>query len=145
MGANSRATAYTPHPCSEPGLTKCEGTTCGDNAAGERYDGTCDKDGCDYNNYRMGALNFYGKGAGFDVDTTKPLTVVTQFITSDGTDAGDLSEIKRFYVQGGKVIENSESTILGTGAGNSVTDAFCGAQKTAFGDLNDFDRKGGLK
>merc|ERR1711957_1110963 len=39
--ANRRSTAYTPHPCSEPGLTKCEGTTCGDNAGGERYSGGC--------------------------------------------------------------------------------------------------------
>jgi len=143
--ANRRATAYTPHACSKPGLTKCEGKICGDNAADERYDGICDKDGCDYNNFRLGAENFYGYGAGFDVDTSQPVTVVTQFVTSDGTDTGDLSEIKRLYVQGGKVIENSVATISGTAAGNSITDDFCGQMKDAFGDLNDFQLKGGLK
>ena len=35
------------------------------------------------------------------------MTVVTQFITSDGTDNGDLVEIRRLYVQDGKVIDNS--------------------------------------
>jgi cellulose 1,4-beta-cellobiosidase len=36
------------------------------------------------------------------------MTVVTQFITTDGTDNGDLKEVKRFYVQNGRVIENSK-------------------------------------
>jgi len=143
--ANRKATAYTPHPCAAPGLTKCEGTTCGDNDSNERYDGICDKDGCDYNNYRMGAHQFYGQGSNFEVDTNKPLTVVTQFLTTDGTDTGDLAEIRRFYVQDGRVIPNSAATILGPSAGNSVTDDLCAAQKTAFGDINDFERKGGLK
>eukprot|EP00932_Pfiesteria_piscicida_P010277 SRR837773.21176.p2 GENE.SRR837773.21176~~SRR837773.21176.p2 ORF type:complete len:483 (-),score=214.07 SRR837773.21176:75-1484(-) len=143
--ANSRATAYTPHPCAEPGLTKCEGTACGDNDKDERYEGICDKDGCDYNSHRLGALNFYGHGSDYALDTSKPMTVVTQFLTHDGTDSGDLSEIKRFFVQDGKVVENSEATLMGAGAGNSVTDAFCGKQKEAFGDLNDFQAKGGLK
>ena len=74
------------------------------------------------------------------VDTKSKLTVVTQFITGDG---GDLSAIKRFYVQGGKVIPNSESTIAGT-SGNEVDTAYCAAQKTAFGDQDDFSKKGGL-
>jgi len=143
--ANSRATAYTPHPCSQPGFTKCEGTTCGDNAAGERYLGMCDKDGCDYNNYRMGDTSFFGKGQDFTVDSSKPLTIVTQFLTHDGTDTGDLSEIKRFYVQDGKVIRNSEATILGPNAGNSITDELCSKQKAKFGDLDHFAAKGALK
>jgi cellulose 1,4-beta-cellobiosidase len=143
--ANSKATAYTPHPCSKPGLTKCEGITCGDNDADQRYDGICDKDGCDYNNYRLGEHNFYGPGRGFDVDTSRPFTVVTQFLTDDGTDTGALSEIKRFYVQDGRRIDNSAATVLGASAGDSVTDALCVAQKEKFSDLNDFSKKGGLE
>lgn len=143
--ANSRATAFTPHPCSRPGLTKCDGVMCGDNKKGQRYDGICDKDGCDYNSYRMGDADFYGAGADFKVDTTKPLTIVTQFLTTDGTDTGDLSEIRRLYVQDGKVVPNSEATILGGKGGNSITDAFCSKQKKKFGDIDDFTRKGGLK
>jgi len=143
--ANSMATAYTPHPCSSPGLTKCDGAACGDNDKNERYNGLCDKDGCDYNSYRMGNFSFYGHGSGFTVDTTRPIKVVTQFLTHDGTDTGDLSEIRRFYVQDGKVIENSYATILGPTAGNSVTDDLCRQQKQKFGDINDFAAKGGLR
>jgi len=143
--ANSRATAFTAHPCSEAGLTKCAGVECGDNAKGERYMGICDKDGCDYNSFRMGDANFYGAGAKFAVDTTRPFTVVTQFLTTDGTDTGDLSEVKRFYVQNGKVVPNSEATVLGGAGMNSITDGFCSAQKGKFGDLNDFAAKGALK
>eukprot|EP00429_Kryptoperidinium_foliaceum_P129589 CAMPEP_0176272884 /NCGR_PEP_ID=MMETSP0121_2-20121125/45940_1 /TAXON_ID=160619 /ORGANISM="Kryptoperidinium foliaceum, Strain CCMP 1326" /LENGTH=187 /DNA_ID=CAMNT_0017613063 /DNA_START=16 /DNA_END=576 /DNA_ORIENTATION=+ len=139
------ATAFTPHVCSKAGLTKCEGSECGDNDAGERYLGICDKDGCDYNNYRMGEQSFYGTGPSFDVDSSRPFSIVTQFITSDNTDAGDLVEIKRFYVQDGKVVPNSEASILGPQGGNSVTDDFCEKQKSKFGDLNDFAAKGGMK
>jgi cellulose 1,4-beta-cellobiosidase len=89
----------------------------------------------------MGDTTFYG--AGLTVDTSKVFTVVTQFITNDGSTTGTLSEIRRFYVQGGKVIPNSMSKITGV-TGNSITDSFCAAQKTAFGDTNEFAVKGGL-
>merc|ERR1712187_874143 len=92
----------------------------------------------------MGAQHHYGAGPGFEVDTTRPITVVTQFLTTDGTDTGDLAEIRRFYVQGGKVIAHANSSILGA-SGNSITDEFCSAQKIAFGDPDDHKAKGGLK
>lgn len=131
----------TPHPCSVDGQTRCEnGTACGDGDA--RSQGFCDKSGCDFNSYRMGDLTFYG--AGDTVDTTKPFTIVTQFITADGTNTGTLSEIKRFYVQGGKTIPNSMSNIAGVDPTNSITEDFCDQQKTAFNDTNDFKAKGGL-
>ena len=53
----------------------------------------------------MGDQSFYGTSK--TVDTSKPFTVVTQFVTADGTDSGALSQINRFYVQGGKTIPNS--------------------------------------
>lgn len=154
--ANKMAEAYTPHPCKITGQQRCEGLDCGDNAdmrnhkalqgpAGHRYDGVCDKDGCDFNGFRMGVKDFFGEGSSFAVDTSKPFTVVTQFITSDGTDSGDLVEIRRSFRQGGKLIPNPKASILGKDGQNSVSDAFCGAQKTAFGDPNDFGKKGGLK
>ena len=89
----------------------------------------------------MGDTSFYGPG--LTVDTTQPFTIVTQFLTSDNTSTGTLSEIRRLYVQNGKVIQNSQSTVAGV-TGNSITDAYCTAQKTAFGDTNDFASKGGL-
>ncbi|KAK4961763.1 hypothetical protein LTR10_002254 [Elasticomyces elasticus] len=133
--ANSQAAAYTPHPCSPEGYSVCD-------SAAECGGGICDKAGCDFNSYRQGNTTFYGPGG--TVDTNKVMTVVTQFITSDGTSSGDLTEIKRFYVQGGKVYANSASDIAGV-SGNSITSAFCKAQKSVFGDSDTFSAKGGLK
>ena len=92
---------------------RCEGTECGDNWSDERYDGICDKDGCDFNSWRLGDQSFFGPGADFAVNTEKPMTVVTQFITNDGTDTGDLVEIRRLYVQDGEIIQNSFADIPG--------------------------------
>lgn len=136
--ANKISAAYTPHPCSVDQQTRCTGTDCG---IGARYSSMCDADGCDFNSYRMGDTSFYG--AGLMVDTNRVFTVVTQFITSDGTSSGTLNEIRRFYVQNGKVVPNSLSKISGV-KGNSITESFCAAQKTAFGDTNQFAAKGGL-
>jgi len=144
--ANSMATAYTPHTCSVEKLYRCEGIECGDNAAGQRYDGVCDKDGCDINPYRMGNTDFYGRGEEYPVNTLKPMTVVTQFLTTDGTDSGDLSEIRRFYVQDGNVVHSPPSTILGPGKDtDSITDQFCDDKKDLFGDVKDYQEHGGMK
>jgi cellulose 1,4-beta-cellobiosidase len=91
----------------------------------------------------MGDKTFLGKG--LTVDTSKPFTVVTQFFTSDNTSTGTLSEIRRIYVQGGKVIQNSAANVPGVDPVNSITDNFCTQQKTAFGDTNVFAQHGGLK
>ncbi|KAI8813110.1 cellulase [Cladochytrium replicatum] len=140
--ANKISSAYTPHPCNKPGLTACTTSTdCG--SGSNRYNGICDKDGCDFNSYRQGNKTFYGPGMG--VDTTKPFTIVTQFVTTDGTDSGDLADIRRFYIQGGKVIANSASTFPELSGANSITTNYCTAQKTLFGDTNSFASRGGLK
>ena len=138
--ANSIGAAYTPHPCAATGISPCSASA-GTCEQPSRYASVCDPDGCDFNAYRMGNTGFYGPGK--TVDTTSKFTVVTQFITSDGTATGNLVEIKRWYVQNGVVIPNSQSTVSGV-TGNSITDAYCTAQKTAFGDNNQFSAKGGL-
>jgi len=146
--ANVAGNAFTNHPCDEKivGAYRCEGTECGDNASDERYDGVCDKDGCDFNPWRMGDKTFYGEGSDFTIDTTKPLTYITQFITHDGTDTGDLVEIRRVWVQDGQVIENTLSSTPGTTQDwDSVNDQMCAEFKTAFEDMDDHGEKGGLK
>ncbi|KAF7299094.1 Glucanase [Mycena indigotica] len=140
--ANQYGSAYTPHPCSVTKQTACTGLDCG--SGSDRYNGICDKDGCDFNSWRMGNQQFLGSGSGFTIDTTKPITVVTQFISSNGGSSGSLSEIRRVYVQNGKVIANSNSNIAGVTTSNSITDSFCTQQKTAFGDTNSFSARGGL-
>ncbi|KAK7028777.1 glucanase [Favolaschia claudopus] len=130
--ANSVSAAFTPHPCTTQGQSTCTGTSC---SQPNSTQGTCDQAGCDFNSYRMGNTAFYGPGK--TVNTQQKFTVVTQFI------GNPINQIKRFYVQNGKVISNSNSTISGV-SGNSITDSFCAAQKTAFGDSNTFSQKGGL-
>ena len=82
--ANSLATVYTTHPC---------------------QNGQCDPYGCGFNAYSRGSKNFYGRGTSFEVDTTQKFTVVTRFVTVDGTDTGDIKEIQRFYIQNGRTIQ----------------------------------------
>ena len=119
--ANSQSQAYTLHPCSTEKPERCEDpVTCG-GAPDHRYDGVCDKDGCDFATYRFGDHKFYGMGEGFTVDTSRKFTVVTQFITHDGTDNGDVVEVKRKYVQDGKVIDTPKVSIAGKEF-DSITD-----------------------
>ncbi|KAK3314276.1 cellulose 1,4-beta-cellobiosidase, partial [Apodospora peruviana] len=135
--ANSISTAFTPHPCKNAAQHSCKGDDCGGTYSATRFAGDCDPDGCDFNPYRMGNHDFYG--AGKTVDTTKKITVVTQFKGSGST----LSEIKQFYVQGGKRIDAPNSTWPGL-EGNSLTPAFCKTQKTVFGDQDRFNDMGGF-
>merc|ERR1712160_46614 len=88
--ANKMATAYTMHSCS-PG----------------------DKNGCDIQPHRLGTHNFFGPGSDFQIDSTKPVTVTTQFITNDGTDYGKLVEVKQIYQQDGKTTEHPSYTVNG--------------------------------
>ncbi|KAG1692758.1 hypothetical protein DVH05_024373 [Phytophthora capsici] len=145
--ANSISNAYTTHPCSTSntgGSYRCESATeCGA-GSDHRYDGLCDKDGCDFNPYRMGNKTFFGPGSDFTIDTTKAFTVVTRFITDDNTAEGTLTDIKRFYVQNGETYEMPYSTFSAIKDMNSLTDTQCSAAKKLFGDEDDHKAKGGL-
>ncbi|TVY31989.1 putative 1,4-beta-D-glucan cellobiohydrolase B, partial [Lachnellula subtilissima] len=136
--ANSAATAFTPHPCNITGVYACTEPLCGD---ADKYAGVCDKDGCDYNAYRNGAPGFYGPGANMTVDTNRPFSVVTQFLTSGNR---TLSEIKRLYIQDGAVIQNAQTNINGVMSGNSISDSYCEEQKNVFNATDDFSALGGL-
>ncbi|RAL02632.1 putative endoglucanase [Aspergillus ibericus CBS 121593] len=80
---NAYATHYAAHPC----------------VADE-----CASAGCIFNPYMAGSRNFWGPG--MEVDTAKPLTIITQFVTDDNTTSGMLVQIRRMYIQDGKVIPN---------------------------------------
>ena len=123
--ANSICNAFTSHTCSvNKPSAPCTGDACKD---------ICDASGADYNSYRVGNKTLYGKGN--QVDTSKPFEVITQFITSDGTDKGDLQKIQRFYVQDGKTID-----------GGFQTDAIAEANIKEFAEPNPhFVKNGGLK
>lgn len=132
--ANSMATAYTTHPCTTDGAQRClADEDCG--ATDEtRYSGWCDKPGCDFNAFRMGAKSFYGRGKKYDIDTSRPFTVITQFLTDDDTETGELVEIRRLYKQDERVVGNPKSTFLALNGTDSITDAMCNATKALFGE-----------
>ena len=142
--SNKISSTYVPHVCTVQGQTRCEGITCGDDANGQRYSGVCDKDGCDFNPYRLGNKTFFGPFANKTVDSTKPFTVVTQFITADGNDNSDLSEIRRIWIQNGNIIQNS-AVMIGDKKYDSITDIFCDAQKKEFNNPNYYEKVGGNK
>lgn len=140
--ANSESTQFSLKPCDTPSQTKCQGDDCGGHESTERYGKYCDPDGCDFNPFRMGNTDFYGPGA--TLDSSRPFTVTTQFITDDGTDAGNLAEIRRIYTQNGIRIDNPESAIPPI-SGDSLNSLYCTTQKATFGDRDSFTEHGGLK
>ncbi|KAG8917059.1 hypothetical protein FRC01_002691, partial [Tulasnella sp. 417] len=144
---NSMAASFSAHPCSLTSPTRCENDSCGppDGNPSLFY---CDPDGCDWNSYRLGNVTYYGPGS--VLNTYQKLTVLTRFITDDGTDTGNLVEIQRFYIQNGKVFSNSLAMSPGlaptsSSEHKSITNEFCNAQKNVFGDMNHFQARGGLQ
>jgi cellulose 1,4-beta-cellobiosidase len=141
--ANRHSTAFTMHSCKVEGQTRCHGVDCGDNAKGERFKGVCDKNGCDVQAYRLGNTKFYGPGSEYTIDTTKPVTVTTQFITVDGTDSGKLKEVRQFYIQNGKKIEHPKYTVNGK-KHNTISDEFCADWVADTKDGTNFLEIGGM-
>ena len=143
--ANEISTQMTVHACETEGYHPCEGVECGDNPD-HRYDGVCDKNGCDANPYRQGDHDFYGPGPSFVIDSTKPMKVVTQFITDDGTDDGELVEMRRFYIQGNKTIYPQNPAYAPAGKNyTAISEEMCAVQMGNFSDRYDvFKKKGGL-
>ncbi|KLU82251.1 hypothetical protein MAPG_01325 [Magnaporthiopsis poae ATCC 64411] len=77
---------------------------------------------CAWNPYRIKQPYYYGNNNSFKVDTSKPMTVVTQFPTNK---AGKLAEIRRLYVQDGVVIQADAVKVEGLPAINAMNDEFC--------------------
>lgn len=135
--ANSISSAYTNHVCGgAKGAHRCSGSDC------NTY---CDKAGCDHNPYRAGNYNFYGPGPSFTIDSSQPITVITQFLTANNSDTGALIEVKRFFKQNGRVINNPDLKFGAPPGLNSLTDNYCAAESSIFGDPNGNIAKGGFK
>ncbi|KAI0024553.1 concanavalin A-like lectin/glucanase [Xylariomycetidae sp. FL0641] len=131
--ANSRATTFTPHVCSNAGMHACASVEdCGSL-------GACDKSGCQYNNYQLGNKTFYGPGPGFTLDTTRPLTVTTQFLNDSW---GGLNEIRRLYVQGGRVLANAAVNDPYWPPGDSIKMSHCQARSDFFEELGGLRQMG---
>ncbi|KAH9118821.1 hypothetical protein AeMF1_008210, partial [Aphanomyces euteiches] len=95
--ANKYANVVTPHPCVIDDVYTCSNS---------QQCNSCDKGGCGVNPWTAGNHTLYGPGSSFAIDTSKPFTVVTQFITDDNTANDNLVQVNRFYVQNGKKVSN---------------------------------------
>ncbi|KAI9660445.1 MAG: endoglucanase 1 [Bathelium mastoideum] len=113
LESNSAASAFTPHPCAADSSN-------------------CDKGGCGFNAYAQGYKNYWAPGG--TLDTSKPFTVITQFITNDGTTTGTLSEIRRIYQQNNRTVPSAVSGA----SGDSINGTWCAAVDSSaseFGNL----------
>lgn len=120
LEANSRAAAFTPHPCADDGSN-------------------CDRGGCGLNPYSLGYPGYWAPGSGAVVDTSKPFTVVTQFVTDDETTTGTLSQIRRIYKQGNVTLPGAvSSTAAAPGGPDAINATWCAsvdASAAEFGNL----------
>merc|ERR1712070_807357 len=105
--------------------------------------GICDANGCDMQPHRLGVHDFFGPGSDYQLDSTQPLQVTTQFITHDGTDHGKLVEVKQFYTQNGKTVHHPDYIVNGK-THSSITDDFCEDWIETIKDGTNFPEKGGL-
>jgi cellulose 1,4-beta-cellobiosidase len=130
--SNAHAFAFTPHACENNKYHVCETDDCGGTYSEDRFAGLCDANGCDYNPYRMGNTNFYGKG--LTVDTSKKFTVVSQFSPN---------KLTQFLVQNGVKHVIPSPTYDGLPDSSDITPDFCDNQFEVFGDRNRFAEVGG--
>ncbi|KAI1480095.1 glycoside hydrolase family 7 protein [Daldinia sp. EC12] len=131
--SNSHSFAFTPHPCTTNEYHVCETDNCGGTYSDDRFAGKCDANGCDYNPYRMGNTDFYGKGK--TLDTSKKFTVVTQFAEN---------KLTQFFVQDGKKIEIPGPKIDGLPTTSDITPEYCKNEFAVLGDRDRFSEVGGF-
>ena len=113
LESNSAASAFTPHPCLDDASN-------------------CDKGGCGFNPYALGYRNYWTPGG--TLDTSKPFTIITQFITNDNSTTGTLSEIRRIYQQNGVTVPSAVSGA----SGDSINGTWCSSVDSSaseFGNL----------
>ena len=137
---NMISSSMSAHPCKLDVDSVCDNETC-DN----RYESFCDKDGCDLNSYRGGNTTFYGPGS-YPIDSTKKMTIVTQFRTKNNKTFDDpMVEMTRIFIQGEFVLYAPNTNIAGMEKQyNSIKDGMCNATKKSFGDTNYWATLGGM-
>jgi len=125
--ANAQDASLSMHPCSFDGAARCEGGACGSDASRSLCEG---EGGCELPAQGGSGDDLFGDG-GF-VDTTRPFTVVTRFLTDDGSDKGQLSAVQRLFVQDGRVIGGGVDADE-ISVSPQLTEAYCRDQAAASG------------
>ncbi|KXH37027.1 glycosylhydrolase family 7-4 [Colletotrichum simmondsii] len=131
---NSNAHSYSmiSKPCVDTGYEVCQTTDCDAAKTGGSGQVQCDSSGCDYNPYRLGDKEFYGKGK--TVDTSRKFTVVTQFSEDN---------VKQFFIQDGKRIETPAASYPGFPNASGLSPDYCKALPANFQDPEYFAQVGG--
>jgi cellulose 1,4-beta-cellobiosidase len=142
LEANRWASTYTTHGCLADGYYACYDVECGD--GDNYYNGLCDKTGCEFSPARQNNRYFLGYNTSFELQTSQPFTSITQFITDDGTDTGNLVEIRRRWFQNGVEIPNPVANWGYSQNYDSINDGYCNEYKSFFGEFNDYSEQGGL-
>lgn len=136
LDSNSHSVSMSSHLCPwENRYSVCEGVhECG---GAERGVG-CDVWGCDYNPFRMGVPEFYGRNKS-GVDSGRAFTVVTRF--------AETGEVTKFFVQDGARIEMPPPRgIAGLPEGdNGLTRDMCDSQAAAFEQRDKWAEREGWK
>lgn len=114
LESNAVASAFTPHPCADDGSN-------------------CDKGGCGFNPYGQGFADYWAPGG--TLDTSRPFTVTTQFVTDDGTTTGTLAEIRRVYRQDNQTVPSAVASGSGGDAINATWCAAVDGSAAQFGNL----------
>jgi cellulose 1,4-beta-cellobiosidase len=128
---NSRSQAIALHPCSVKGVDGCTNTKdCGNGKY--RYEGVCDKNGADWNPNRHGWSDLYGAGTEFQVDSSKPFRVHTDFPVDPSS--GLITGVERWYEQSGQLIW-----------GGSMNASSIRKQTQSFDEENHFEALGGFQ
>ncbi|KAK4203477.1 family 7 putative glycoside hydrolase [Triangularia verruculosa] len=133
--SNAHAFAMSSHICEHDDYNPCDGPYCkpgyidpDDRAAPPQ----CARYGCQYNPYRMGVREFYGKGK--VVDTTKRFTVVTRW---------EEDRQYQFFIQDGKRIDVPGPTLEGLPKKAGLTEEMCATQADVFSERYSWAEHGG--
>ncbi|KAK0665350.1 family 7 putative glycoside hydrolase [Cercophora samala] len=127
---NSNAHSYSmsSHICEHDDYSPCNGPFCkpGYVHPEDRFTTPeCTRYGCEYNPYRMGAREFYGKGK--LVDTTRNFTVVTRW---------EKDRQYQFFIQDGKRIDVPAPIWDGLPKQSGLSEDMCAAQADVFSEID---------
>jgi cellulose 1,4-beta-cellobiosidase len=131
--SNAHSFSMSSKPCVSLDYKICRQPYCDpEKSQADILQANCDKQGCNFNPYRLGNTNFYGRGK--TVDTRKKFTVVTQFRESG---------ITQYFVQNGKKIKRPAPKDASLGKSGDLTESYCDNMFNLFAERNRFVEVGG--
>jgi len=137
LESNTDAQQYTTHACIDACGSFSTAAECKSNGQASTV---CDQSGCGLNPFRYGPgttydtetnnANWHGVGSKFQLDSSKPFTVVTQFHAGS---ANELASVVRFYLQSRRRVDlptlyvrkPTDGITMGALENPSITSDFC--------------------